>query len=357
MAEPLDPYQFLSYLRDRWRVTAATCAIAAGLTLLVSLLWPKQYTATARILIEPPAGSDVRASVAVSPIYLESLKTYEHFAASDRLFQQAIERFGLRAEAPWRPIESWKRRVLEVEIPRNSRILEIRVTLHDPRKAHELARFIAGETVAMSRTVSRAGDAELLRTAEEQLEAAKAAWDRIETAWNELVRRQPTAPVEAELESLAARRFTLERALASAEAARAADPNRAELAARVAYYRRELDRIEQDSARQQALLAARTARRQQLEAERKMAAAAYEAAEARLRDARAAVGLRGERLTLVDPGIVPERPSFPNVFVNVLAALLASLAFSTLYLALRFGYQAGRKTPRPAALRLAAHDD
>lgn len=357
MAAPLDPYEFLSYLRDRWRVIAGACGLAVGLTVVVSLLWPKQYTATARILIEPPAGSDVRASVAVSPIYLESLRTYEHFAASDNLFRQALERFDLRAEAPSRSIESWKRRVLEVAIPRNTRILEIRVTLHDARKAHEMAKFLAAETVAMSRTVSRAADAELLAAAEQQLEAARAARERAEAAWSDLVRRQPTAPVQAELDSLAARRFTLERALAGAEAARAESPNRPELEARAAYYRRELERIEEATARQQRLLAGRMARREQLEAERKLAEGAYDAAEARLREARAAVGLRGERLTLVDPGIVPEKPSFPNLFVNVLAALVAAPAFSMLYLALRFGYRTGRQARRPASLRLAAHDD
>lgn len=357
MAAPLDPYEFLSYLRDRWRVIAGACGLAVGLTVVISLLWPKQYTAAARILIEPPAGSDVRASVAVSPIYLESLRTYEHFASSDHLFQQALERFGLRAEAPARSIESWKRRVLEVEIPRNTRILEIRVTLHDARKAHEMAEYLAGETVALSRSVSRTGDAELLGAAQQQLEAARAARDRAEAAWSDLVRRQPTAPVQAELDSLAARRFTLERALASAEATRAENPNRPELGARVAYYRRELERIEEETARQQSVLAARTAQREQLEAERKLAEAAYEAALARVRDARAAVGLRGERLTVVDPGIVPEKPSFPNLLVNVLAALVAAAAFSMLYLALRFGYRTGRQAPRPAPLRLAAHDD
>ena len=48
-----------------------------------------QYTATARIVIDPPAGTDLRAAMAVSPIYLESLRTYEQFASSDSLFQKA----------------------------------------------------------------------------------------------------------------------------------------------------------------------------------------------------------------------------------------------------------------------------
>jgi capsular polysaccharide biosynthesis protein len=355
--EPVDPYQFLSYLRDRWRVIAGACAVGAILALFVSLLLPKQYTATARIFIEPPAGSDVRASVAVSPIYLESLKTYEHFAASDSLFEKALEQFGLRGAAPARSIESWKRRVLKVDIPRNTRILEINVTLSDPRKAKEMAQFIAEQTVGLSRSVSREGDAELVKTAEQQFEEAKAARDRIEEAWSQLLAEQPTAPIAAELDSLASRRYTLERSLVGAEAALAGNPRRAELSARVEYYRDQLEALERDLAKKQALLAARTARREKLEAGRSSATTAFQAAETRLREVRASVGLRGERLNLVDPGIVPERPSSPHVFLNVLSALLVALVASTLYLTLHFGYRAGQKSPRPSVVRIAAHDD
>ena len=62
---------------DRDRVWRRLC-----LSLGVSLLLPKRYTATASIVIEPPGGSDVRLSTAVSPVYLESLKTYERFSAT-----------------------------------------------------------------------------------------------------------------------------------------------------------------------------------------------------------------------------------------------------------------------------------
>ena len=40
---------------------------------VISLLMPREYTATARVVIEPPAGTDSRAAITVSPVYLESL--------------------------------------------------------------------------------------------------------------------------------------------------------------------------------------------------------------------------------------------------------------------------------------------
>ena len=66
--------------------------------------------------------------------------------------------------------------------------------------------------------------------------------------------------------------------------------------------------------------------------------------EARLRDARGESGFRGERLRILDPGIVPERPSSPNVPLNVAAALLAGLVLPILYLTLEMSFQSRRAT-------------
>ena len=75
------------------------------------------------------------------------------------------------------------------------------------------------------------------------------------------------------------------------------------------------------------------------EAERKAAQAGLAAVEARLRDARADAGYRGERLKVVDPGIVPERPSSPNLPLNVAAALLLGAGLPLVYLAFEMTYR------------------
>ena len=130
MNESFDAYRYIGYLRARWRWIACSAALAVVLAAAASLAMTPQYTATARVVIEPPAGADLRAAMAVSPIYLESLKTYERFADSDSLFQKAVRQFGLQGG----PIESLKRRVLQVQLVRNTRILEISATLPDPRR-------------------------------------------------------------------------------------------------------------------------------------------------------------------------------------------------------------------------------
>ncbi len=63
--------------------------------------------------------------MALSPMYLESLRTYEHFAGSDSLFRQALDHFHLREHFPKRPIESLKSEALRVAIVRDTEILEI----------------------------------------------------------------------------------------------------------------------------------------------------------------------------------------------------------------------------------------
>src|SRR6202035_566593 len=109
MYQTFDAFEYVDYLRGRWRVMAAACGVALFLSLGVSLLLPKRYTATASIVIEPPGGNDVRLSTAVSPVYLESLKTYERFATSDTLFARAAERFHLLEPGTGQSIESVKR--------------------------------------------------------------------------------------------------------------------------------------------------------------------------------------------------------------------------------------------------------
>src|SRR5258708_6794439 len=96
MRESFDPFEYFSYLQRNWKFMAACCAIAALLAAVVSWITPNRYTGTATFLIEAPAGNDPRSATAVSPIYLESLKSYERFASSDSLFLRAAEKFKLR---------------------------------------------------------------------------------------------------------------------------------------------------------------------------------------------------------------------------------------------------------------------
>ena len=113
MPESFEMLNYLDHLRLRWRVIAVACGSAVVLAIIATLLTPAQYTATARVMIEPPAGSDPRGAIAVSPIYLESLKSYELLASGDRLFQDTLDHFKLPRT---KSLDSLKRSVLKVSI-------------------------------------------------------------------------------------------------------------------------------------------------------------------------------------------------------------------------------------------------
>lgn len=346
----LDSTAAIGQLFSRWRIVAIACVIAVVAAAAASFLMPRKYTATCRVLVDPPAASDPRVSTAVSPIYLESLRTYEAFASSDDLFLQASKKFGLRNDAT--PIERLKKRVLRVEVLRNTKILEISATLPDPARAHELALYIGREAVSLNRSVGVAADKELLSEAEKQAAEARQAFDRAHRTWEEAVVSGPVDQLDAQLQSDVELRSKLEGELVTAEAdlaelgaspaGRAREDELRAPRARVEKLRAGIKKIEEAMAREQALSAARTARAQKLESDRKSAENMLRSAETRLRDARANSGYRGERLTIIDPGIVPERPSSPNTALNVGAAAFAAFVLSVLFILLQASYRAQR---------------
>jgi len=337
----------ISQLISGWRIVALACILAVVGATVVSLMMTRKYTATCRVLVDPPAGSDTRVSTAVSPIYLESLRTYEAFASSDDLFQQASKKFGLRTDAA--PIEKLKKRILKVEVLRNTKILEISATLPDPTKAHELALYIAQEAVNLNRSVGVSADREFLSDAEKQAAEARLAFDRAQRAWSDAVVKGPTDQIDAELQSdvelrskLGGQLVTAEVDLAEFEASLNGDSGEMELRgqrARVEKLRAQVKALEDTIAREQSLTAERRARALGLESDRKSAETALRAAETRLRETRSSAGYRGERLNVIDPGIVPERPSAPNSALNVGAATFGAFVLSVLYILLQAGYR------------------
>jgi uncharacterized protein involved in exopolysaccharide biosynthesis len=366
MGDSFDAFRYIGYVRARWRWVLASCGIAVGLALAVSMAMPRQFTATARIVIEPPAGADLRAAMAVSPIYLESLKTYEQFAAGDSLFQKALEKFELRD----RPIESVKKRVLKVQIVRNTRILEISATLPDAKKAQALARFLAESTVELNRSMVTESDQDLLRGMEQQEKEIRSRLQATDAAWAQALANEPVAGMQAAMEQAGEMRSAIQQQIQSVELEIADAAERAKLAqagelaeirkqasnahARLEQMRKQMLELDRQGVAREQILATRMAHHEQLEAERKASQAALAAMDTRLRDARGESGFRGERLKMIDPGIVPERPSSPNLPLNVAAALLLGLVLPVLYLTLAMNYQEQRAESRRTGYRAVA---
>jgi polysaccharide biosynthesis transport protein len=359
-AQAFDALEYVLYLRKRWRFSAIAVAVAGLLALGISLLLPKQYTSTSSILIEPPSGSDPRTFTAISPIYLESLKTYELLAMSDSLFQRAVEKFQLRQKGASESVESLKSRVIKVSKLRDTKVLQIGITLPDPAEAQAMAQFIAEETEKLSSSVGRDSGRDLIADAQRQSDTARARLDEAQAAWSKISSEQPMDLLIGELSSMTELLYRLQRNLAENEASAAEYELRgnapsttnpkdesaerdddartgAAMRARAEVFRKQARELEKSLQAKSALLAERGARREQFDLQRKSAQIVYDTASRRSQDLRTALGSSGERLRIIDPGIVPERPSEPKTILHVIIAIAVALLGSIVYLSLAFG--------------------
>jgi capsule polysaccharide export protein KpsE/RkpR len=293
-------------------------------------------------MIDPPVAEDPRVSVAVNPTYLESLRSYEMVASSDTLFARALEKFHLRDTFGGTPLESIKRHVLKVSKVRDTKVMEISATLADPKQAQGLAQFVAEEAVNLSRASNRASEQEMLESAQRQLDEARTSVERQQSAWLEFSAREPLDGARAELDALTSLRKTLRQDLAEARTELAEFKGR-DGDARTAEVRGRMESIEKQDAElgrqidaEAASFSKREARSEQLELSLRNVQEVYRAANSHLGNVRASLGMRGDRLHVIDPGVVPERPSSPHVFLNVALAMLVALAASITYLTLTF---------------------
>jgi uncharacterized protein involved in exopolysaccharide biosynthesis len=343
---------------------ALAIAFAAG------VLLPREYTASARIVIEPPAGSDPRVgTTAISPIYLESLKTYEAFASSDSLFEKAVAHFHLREALGARPIESLKKRVLKAGIVRNTRILEISATLPNPRTAQALAQFVAESTTELNRSLAGQGDSELTQGIAAEDGRARQRLDEANARWAQVQSNEPIVQLQAAMEASSDLRAKLYEQLLGAESeiagatAREKQATGDELArireeesetrVRRDELKSEIDGLDRQAAAREKLFGERLGHRDRVDGERKAAQAAFSAVETRLLQANGEAGYRGERLKIIDPGVVPERPSSPNLPLYLFAALIAGLALPVFYFAIEINFQEMRVQSRRGLHSLA----
>src|SRR5579883_615477 len=338
-SEAFDPFEYLQFLRARWRFPAVAVGIAAAAAVAVCLILPKQYTATATLVIEPP-GSDPRAAIAVSPIYLESLKSYETLASSDSLFARAAERFYL-LDSTGATLESLKRRVLRVEKLKDTKVLQISVTLPDPKQAQALVQYLAEQTVALDRSIADSGDRALLEDAQQKLAAAQKRFEKAQAEAAAAEGAGSEAALESDTKAIAGLKSQIdaERIEASsllAESLARGDQTAAAAArARLNAVTTELAKLEKELSTKSAALSALEARQQSAAGELRDAEELFEAARKRADDAANSVKFRAGQLHIVDPGIVPQRPGFPNLPLAALSAAVLSAGACLLWLTLQ----------------------
>ena len=353
--DSFDLAEYVGYFRHRWKVPVAAVVVAVAVVLVACLILPKQYTATATIVIEPPGG-DARTAIAVSPIYLESLKSYETFAASDSLFAKACEKFHL---LDGRNLESFKRRVLRVEKPKDTKVLEIGITLPDPKLAQAVAQYLAEEAVALDRSITRTGDQEVLDDAEQKLEVAKKELEGAREEMANVTKAGTELVMESEAQALmdlkereGAERIE-DNSLLAESLARGDEEAASGVRARLKSVNEDIPRIQKELDAKSDALASLRARRDHANQRLHTADEAYESARKREFDVSAGLKFRTGQLRIVDPGIVPERPSFPNLPLAVASAIVIAAAASLAWMTLQFGFSIRREQPARPGLRVA----
>jgi uncharacterized protein involved in exopolysaccharide biosynthesis len=358
MQDSFDVFEYLDFLRARWKFWGLACGVAVLAALATGLVLPNRYTSTATILVDPPAGGDPRIATAVSTVYLESLKTYELLATNDQLFLRAAGQFHLR-DRDGSPIESLKRRVLKVDKLRDTRALQISVTLPDPRTAQGVAQFLAEGAVELSRSGGKEADEAMIEDAGKVAEMAKARLNDAEVAWQKAAGAHSAEALRSEISEDSYLKSRVEEQVldeqaglagSSAQAPRDIDASRA----RIEILDRRIGELARAIEAKSAVLAQQTASEQDLQAVLSAARASYQAAVQRLADLRASRGSRSEWLRVVDPGIIPQRPSSPNLPLILIGAAALALFGSLLYLTVSFSFTRERRRYHPP-LRIATH--
>ena len=158
--------QFLLILKARRKVLLKTLGVCVGVTLLLSLLWPKSYTATTAIVVEAkpdPVTGMVSAMTGMQPF--SYLPTQIEIIQSDRVAGKVVKAMKLDEDA--QVIEDWRSETkgrgdmvvwlgklllkkLDVKPEHDSNVLDIEYTARDPKLAALIANQFAQAYVETS---------------------------------------------------------------------------------------------------------------------------------------------------------------------------------------------------------------
>ena len=242
--------------------------------------------------------------------------------------------------------------------PTSTKIVDISATLDDPRNAQRLAQYIAERTVALNRNLDDQSTQDVLEEARKALANASARLEQAQQTKAKVIQLEAIDALQSEVAEATQLRFAVEQELGSTYTELAdfraemktfrqgdgleqqADSTLRQieaLEARVASLEAQAKTLSQTCTEKTNVLEARKQHRELVDAELHSAIVDYELAKSKLSDAQTSAAYRGERLEIMDPGIVPQSPTFPNTPFNVMIAILISLVASVGYLAVQFG--------------------
>ncbi len=249
--------------------------------------------------------------------------------------------------------------MLRVEKLKDTKVLQISVTLPDPKQAQAVVQYLAEQTVALDRSIADSGDRALLEDAQQKLAAAQKRFEKAQAEAAAAEGAGSEAALESDTKAIAGLKSQIdaERIEASsllAESLARGDQTAAAAArARLNAVTTELAKLEKELSTKSAALSALEARQQSAAGELRDAEELFEAARKRADDAANSVKFRAGQLHIVDPGIVPQRPGFPNLPLAALSAAVLSAGACLLWLTLQFGAARRREQPVRPGWRVA----
>ncbi len=183
----MDNSSFETRSMNPWKTIRQHIRLVVGLTLacaagagLFSLFQKKIYRASTYLLLSE---SKVESSQATIPnfAYFEILRSYELFITSDSLVQKTLAKFGLEHPPYSLTVDEFqKRKILQVEWSKNTRLLEISAEFPDPRLAADIVNYFVDSTVQLNDELNtqdlekaRALLKEQLNVCAQQLESAR----------------------------------------------------------------------------------------------------------------------------------------------------------------------------------------
>ncbi len=161
---------FLTILRARWKSALVVFGTIVALTLGISLLLPKSFTATASVLVENKGPDPVVSPISSVPVTPGFIATQLDLIQSERVARRAIVQLGLQSNASLR--EDWQDatngvgdfnawlsealiKKLEVKPAKESNVISISYSSRDPKfSAAVVNAFVKGyrETLLELRT-------------------------------------------------------------------------------------------------------------------------------------------------------------------------------------------------------------
>jgi tyrosine-protein kinase Etk/Wzc len=352
-----------SPLRKRRRLIVL-CTLTAALGAGILSFWqPKIYRAKTYLLLAESKLADVESKV-TNFVYYELLRSYETLINNDYLVSKTIQKFELQ-KAPYElSVDSFRRRaILQVELSKNTRLLEVTVEFPNARLAAEICNYFVNQAVVFNEELN-SRDAEKARLfLKEQVDHTGQS---MELAQNRLREFNQSSTVEGLRESvrsllaeksgneteLAALQVELTRNAAkrdslAASAGTSSDPESAvqyrivEMQSEIAgikasaeALRKVLETNKQTLARLEKEKALKEITQQQLLDEYDLARENYATLSKKYQDASINVGARSTDLKMITPAVVPERPFKPRIVLNIILAagfgLLLSIGLACL---------------------------